>query len=387
MSSPRDKQPNAPEPSDRRLRAMRQRRERRDHRIERTNNEGTRRRKKFTIVIGAVVLAVIGGLVGFGFYDAYIAPTKVLAARVGDKTYTQGDLVKRVRLMQSVAAATERPFELGRAPFEVLMDMAEAEVIRRGSPALGVHVSDADVEAQLNQRFRPNAPPGQEVPEGQLEREYQENYNSFLNLNHLSDNDFRQIVEEQIYRSLLRQKLGEQVPSNTEQVEVNWIKILSASDVPAGATPPNPNVIIERLEKEDFRIVAREFNADTIFSNRDGYVGWVPKGSFPDLDPIFFGDGESAPIPHDQISRPIFSSDNSIYILKVVEGPEVREVSALMREQMKNVALDLWLQQQQVIGTSEGWWEVKFNSDIYAWVIDQVRQAAPRITPSSGGQG
>ena len=387
MSSPRDKQPSSPEPSDRRLRAMRQRRERRDHRIERTTNEGTRRRKKFTIGIGIVSLVVIGGLVGYGFYDAYIAPTKVLAARVDDKTYTQGDLVKRVRLMQSVAAATEQSFELGRAPFQVLMEMAEAEVIRRGSPPLGVQVSDEDVEAQLRRQFSPNVPPGQESSEGQLEREYKENYKNFLNLNHLSNNDFRQIVEEQIYRSRLRQKLGEQVPSSTEQVEVNWIKILSAADVPTGATPPNPGVIMERLEEEDFAIVATEFNSDTIFSNRGGYVGWVPKGAFPDLDPVFFGEGEDPSIPLHQISDPIFSSDNSIYILQVVGGPEVREVSALMREQMKNVALDSWIKQQQEIGTSEGWWEVKFNSDIYAWVIDQVRQAAPRTTPSSGGQG
>jgi hypothetical protein len=58
-----------------------------------------------------------------------------------------------------------------------------------------------------------------------------------------------------------------------------------------------------------------------------------------------------------------------------------------MREKLKDEALESWVLEQRRIGKSEGWFEEKFNSEIYRWVVEQIGQSAPRVTPPTGGQG
>lgn len=372
MTSPLDRtQPS--QPSDRRMRASRAPRS--DRRMQ-TNPERLRR-NRIRLIVGLILLLVIAGVVGYGYYDVFVAPTRVLAARVGDVEYTQGDLVKRVRLQQAASFAAGSNLDMGRVPFEVLLSMAEAEMIRRAAPGFNVHVTEAHIEAALRDRFGPAVVEGQEVSRGQLDAEYRENYQRFLSLGHLSDKDYKRLVEESLYKSQMRERLSELVPSKGEQVEVHWIKLPSRE----GAIEPEE--VRRRLDEEDFAAVAQEVSVLGSFANRSGYVGWVPKGAFPLLDPDLFGDGDNAPLPHGEISGPRYLSEG-IFILKVTGGPEEIEISENMKERLKDRSLDNWLSEQKGIGTEEGWWEVKFNSEIYDWVVEQVRQLAPPPTPLGG---
>ena len=338
------------------------------------------------IIVGVAILLIIGGIVGFGYYRVFVAPTQVLAARVGDTRYSQGDLVKRMRLLMADSLDQGQTFDYGTAPFEVLSEMAEAGIIRRSAPRFGIQVTESEVELALLLRFAPRVPEGQEVRPGQIEQEYTEKYQGFLNSRHLSDKDYRELVGERIYRTRLRGKLGEQVPSIGEQVEVHWVKLPSEFDTSgASSGAPSPELVRERLEEEGFENVAREVSVDRLYADGKGYVGWVPKDAFPSLDEPLFGSEEQDPIAHNEISEPIFTMEGS-YILKVTAGPEEREISDVMKERLKDQVMDTWLLEQKTTGGQEGWWEMKFNSDIYAWAVDQVRQAFPRATPRSPGQ-
>ena len=289
-----------------------------------------------------------------------------------------------MRMLQAASNALGQPFDLGRTPFEVLGNMAEAEMIRRRAPEFNIQVTDRDVELAILAQFFPPTREGQEFVEGQLEREYKENYRRFLDTSHISDKDHRKVLEEGIYRNKLRAKLGEKVPTVGEQVEVHWILVPSEGEGPPGigsqqSRNPPVGVIRDRLDNEVFADVARQANADRTYANQDGYVGWLPKGAFPPLDETLFGSEESEPIAHNVVSRPI-SSAGGFYIVKVTGGPETREISEPMRERLKDQALEQWLFKEKEIGVDEGWWQVKFDSEIYAWVIDQVQQASPRTT-------
>ena len=347
--------------------------------------EGRRPHSKLRWAIGIALLLAIVGIGAYGFYEKFIAPTQVLAARVGDTTYTQGDLVKRMRLLQASATALEQRFDIGTVPFEVLSSMAEAELIRRAAPRFNVAVSEDDVEAALRQRFYPQIPEGQDVRPGQAERQYKEEYQRFVNRSHLSDKDYRQIVEESIYRARMREKLGEKVPNIGEQVEVHWIRLPSIFGAPGGAPPRiSPEQVLERLQEEDFEAVAREVGVPSRYADRKGYVGWVPKGAFPSLDTVLFGSEKRGPIAYGELSEPIATPDET-YIVKLTAGPQQREISEVMRERLKDRVLGDWLLAEQAVGTKEGWFEVKFDSEIYRWVIEQVKQTAPRVTPQAGG--
>ena len=194
-------------------------------------------RRRLAIGIAVVFLLGIAAVVGFGYYDKFVAPTKVLAARVGKTRYSQGDLVDRMRVLQADARAEGQPFDLGRTPFEVLDKMSEAEVIRRFASEYSVQVTDDDIELGLLLRFFPRVPEGQESVSGQVEQEYKDTYQRFLNESHISDKAYRQIVEETVYRSRLRAALGELVPTATEQVEVHWIRVQPRGGCPRALSP------------------------------------------------------------------------------------------------------------------------------------------------------
>ena len=346
--------------------------------------EEERKRHRWRFIIGIFVLLTIGGIVGYGFYDKFVAPPQVLAARVGDTRYTQGDLVNRLRMLQAAAVAQGQEFDFTGRVFEVLLGMADAELIRRSGPTHGVQVTEADLESVLRDQFFPDVPEGQEAPKGQVEQEYRLNYRRFLDRSHLSDKDYRQILEEELYKTKLREKLGEQAPSIGEQVEVHWIKVPSPGQGGLGV----PSLLLDleiraRLEDEDFAKVAQEVPSNDRYADKKGYVGWVPRGAFPDLDHILFGNEEEEAIAINVISAPINIQDGT-FILKVTAGPEGRQIAENMRGKLKDQALDSWLAAEREIGSKAGWWEVNFRSDIYNWVANQVREAAPRVTPPPG---
>ena len=341
--------------------------------------------RRLAIWVGAVFLLAIAGVVAFGYYDRFIAPTRVMAARVGNVRYTQGDLVDRMRVLQADARAEGQPFDLGRTPFEVLDKMSEAEIIRRYASEYGVQVTDEDVEFGLLLRFYPRVPEGQESVSGQIEQEYKDAYRRFLDESHVDDEAYREIVEETIYRSRLKAALGELVPTTAEQVEVHWIRLQPQGGLPILGQPQNvaPESILRMLETTDFDEVAMEVSIPDDYSDSRGYVGWVPQGAFPRLDPLLFGNDSTDPLPRNRPSDPVLR-DEGTYILKVTGGPEEREVSQVMTDRLKEQALDLWLGEKKVQGSEEGWLEVKFDSKIYDWVIEQMRQSEgpPTAEPS-----
>ncbi len=386
MASRRDRRTSRQQPTDRGVTHPGVPQDPRMRRVEEARNRGGR--LAGFVLVGVVLLLIIGGIAGWGFYSEFVAPNRVLAARVGDTRYTQGDLVKRMRMLQAASSAQGQAFDFGRVPFEVLIEMTEAELIRRFAGEHDVFVTKEDVDFGLAVRFSPVPREGQDVVPGQLEREYKESYMRFLEESHLSDGDYRRIVEEQIYKVLLRDRLGEQVPAIANQVEVHWIKLASNPEAPIGGIPgapsaPGADEIRTLLEEEDFASVASRFNTDRRFADGAGYVGLVPEKAFRELDKYLFGDEEGDPLAVNEISRPIFAADG-VYIVKVAGAPRQAELSDVMRERLKDRVLDDWLLEKRQLGASEGWLEINFSSELYAWANEQVRQALPAATPPSG---
>ena len=383
MASSRDPGIPAQQPADRR---MRQRRPQRvDGRMERDDSPRARRRQRTVIIIGVVALVLIGAIAGFGYYREFVAPNNVLAARVGDTRYSQGDVVKRIRMLQAESLALGQQYAVGTAPFRVLPQMVEAGIIRRAAPSFNIFVTDGDIEDRLRSNFGPRVSAGEESVPGQLEREFKENYIRFLNRSHLSDTDYRNIVEESIYREKMREKRGERVPTVSEQVEVHWIALPSPVNASASAPQVDPAKVIERLEMEEFAVVAKEIGGGR-YADNAGYVGWVPKGAFPLLDYLFFGEGDVEPLEHGVLSDAVHT-EGGTYILKVTDHTDQLEISEIMREKLKDESLDRWLSEQKLVGPQEGWLEWKNDSEIYAWVLEQVRQSTPKVTPPAPAGG
>ena len=316
-------------------------------------------------------MLVILGIVAFGFYEEFYKPPRVWAGSVGEVEFTMGDLVERIRVLQGLSGQVD----LSTVPFEYLRDMLSAQVLRRASPGLGINITDENVEEGIKNQFYPSTPEGQTADPGQLDEEYRNNYQIFLARTGLHDSDFREIMKERLALAHLHALLGSTIEDSQEHVEVQWIRMEPQDNVDSTA-------VRHRLDSEAFAKVASEISGQSaIYAGPSGYVGWVPKGAFPLLDPFLYGNDEVEPLERDEISDPIYTT-GGIFILKVTTGPENREIAEVMVEKLKTESLENWLKEQKAIGVEEGWYEVNWNSDIYAWANEQVRKTAPPPSPT-----
>jgi len=368
-------------PADARRRARGRRARQEEARVESSRSTREKRHEKLAWGIGSGLLVLVIGIVVFGFYQEFYRPPRVWAGSVRDQEFKMGDLVERIRVLQGLSGQVD----LSTVPFEYLRDLLNAEVLRQAAPDLGFRLTDEDIDGVIKSQFYPSVPEGQESDPGQLDQEFQNNYQIFLARTGLADADFRVIVQEQIALQQLGLMLGRTIPETTEQVEVEWIRTEIEGRIDVGAV--RARLGTEKTGGgEDFIKVAGEVGVPAGFADRTGYVGWVPKGAFPELDGALFGDEERdiPPLEVGEISGPIFTQ-NGIYIVRLLTGPTDREFSNQMRTKLNVELVTKWQTDEQIRGANAGWLRMNFNSKWYAWVADQVRLSAPR--GDSGQQG
>ncbi len=368
-------------PADARRRARGRRARQEEARAESSRSTREKRHEKLAWGIGSGLLVLVIGIVVFGFYQEFYRPPRVWAGSVRDQEFKMGDLVERIRVLQGLSGQVD----LSTVPFEYLRDLLNAEVLRQAAPDLGFRLTDEDIDGVIKSQFYPSVPEGQESDPGQLDQEFQNNYQIFLARTGLADADFRVIVQEQIALQQLGLMLGRTIPETTEQVEVEWIRTEIEGRIDVGAV--RARLGTEKTGGgEDFIKVAGEVGVPAGFADRTGYVGWVPKGAFPELDGALFGDEERdiPPLEVGEISGPIFTQ-NGIYIVRLLTGPTDRDFSNQMRNKLNVELVTKWQTDEQIRGANAGWLRMNFNSKWYAWVADQVRLSAPRGDPGQQG--
>ncbi|PKB70720.1 MAG: hypothetical protein BZY87_09365 [SAR202 cluster bacterium Io17-Chloro-G6] len=332
-----------------------------------------RRQRRTGIGIGAAFLFVIIGVVAFGYYQEFYKPPRIWAGSVNNVEFNMGDLVKRIRVLQGVNRYQGGQVDLSTVPFEYLRDLINAEVLRQRMDSLGLEVTDADIEQELRRRFVPTLEPGQEADPGQIEREFKDNYGSFLTATGLSDKEYRVVIQEDLSELALAFQLAQDIEDPQQQVEIQWIQLPQATDIP-------PQDVAKRLENEDFSRVAQELNTPGPFAGPDGYVGWVPRGAFPDLDDTIFGNEDNGiePLTPGTVSEPIFGTDG-FFLIKVLTGSQERRLDDRMALKLTLELVNIWQEDALAAGTGNGSVKMQFNSRLYEWVTDQVFITAPRI--------
>ncbi len=337
------------------------------------------RRQRLLFAIGGTLILVIFGIIAFGYYQEFYRPPRVMAGQVNNVRFSMGDLVQRIRVLQGLSGQVD----LSVVPFEYLEHLLNAEVLRQQGRVLGIAATDAEADQLLRAQFYPKPPAGQETDPGQLEQEFKQNYSVFLTRTGLSDADYQVILKESVALFKLRSSLGAGIRDPQEQVEVEWIRQETRGGIDLEA-------VRKRLEKEEFATVAADVgltaSSPDPFADPNGYVGWVPRGAFPDLDEALFGEGEKAPLAVGAISDPQFSREG-LYIVRKRGGPEERPLSDLMRAKLNDELVKKWQSEQRTLGSEEKWLTINFNSKWYAWVADQVRVSAPRTPRAPQGQG
>ena len=196
-----------------------------------------------------------------------------------------GDLVQRIRVLQGINRYDGGRVDLSTVPFEYLQDLIDAEILRQTAPQLGLEPTNQDIDEEVRARFTPALTGGQEADPGQLEREFRNNFQTFLTATGLTDGEFREIVGEELRERGLLFLMWDGVEGPMEHAEVQWIR-LPVDPNQTGLGSVQPDQVSKRLQVEPFETVAREVSLSEGYAEQDGYVGWVPKGAFPELDPL-----------------------------------------------------------------------------------------------------
>ncbi len=338
-----------------------------------------RRRRNSSVAIGVVLVVAVLGVIAFGYYQEFYRPPRIWAGSVNRVEFTMGDLVQRIRVLQGVSRYEGGRVDLSRVPFEYLQNLIHAEVLRQRAPAMGIQPSEEAILETLKARFQPVPPAGQEVNPGQLEQEFNNNYQTFLTATGLSDSEYRTIIEEELTRFGLGVWLGQQIVSPQEQVEVQWIYLPLNPGSQAGIAL-QPEEVARRIDAEDFRTVALEVSTSDGYADSSGYVGWVPRGAFPNLDPVLYGDEQqgTTPLAPGEVGRPLYT-EGGIYIINMLSAQSVQELSAKMRVKLNVEMVEEWQGEQLRLGAEDETVRMNFNSRFYEWVADQVFVTQPRV--------
>ncbi len=321
--------------------------------------------------IGGVLILTIVGVLAAGYYQEFYRPPRLWAGSINNVEFTMGDLVERIRVEQAIAGEVD----LSRRPFDYMRSLMHAELLRQEAPDLGIEVTDDLVELAIRDRFYPQVPAGQDTAPGQLDQEYRQNLQSYLTRTELSENDFRIIVAEELRLFLLGLRLSEDIEDPQEQVEVEWIRLDPAGSVSVAE-------VLDRLNNEEFSSVAQEVGVPAGYAAADGYVGWLPRQAFPEIDREVFGDPATGrpPLEVGEVSNPIRTLDD-IYIVRKLTDSEVQPLSDKMRAKVIQQATEDWQDQRLTQGFEQGWARIRFASKYYNWVSEQVLLSKPRANP------
>ena len=327
--------------------------------------------------IGGFLLLVIVAVLAAGYKDKFWDPPRAEAGSVRGVSFSMGDLVQRIRVVQGITGSAD----LTTLPFEYLQRLLHAEILRQDAEALHINVTEDIVDDAIHRQHDPNTRPGQTTDPGQLEDEFRNNLQIYLERTNLSQDEYRGIVKETLQRQVRYSQLGSEIEDTMNQVEVEWIRL----DVAGGATPTE---VVARLQNESFASVARSVGVSSGYADESGYVGWVPRQAFKDIGALLFGDEKlgQKPLSVGATSRPLFTTDG-IYIVHKLSVPENRPISDVMRFRLNSQMLEDWEQERLRLGASEGWVQMIFNDELYQWVADQVALSAPRNSSSLNQSG
>lgn len=305
--------------------------------------------------VALAVLTVAALLVGGYYWNSVRLPNRPIA-EVGGEVVTLGDLPPYARIMVAQAAAAGGAFV---EPEQVAQVVVGNALLRQVAPAqLAVTVSPDDVSRELIVRFDPEAfLPGddeQSSPPTALAEAGRERYEAFLESVRVSDAEYRDYVEGELYRRGVEAAINALTQDEQEAVLLDWI---------IAETSREAQEARDRLDAgEEFAAVAADLHTPTALAEVDGRVGWTPRGAFPELDEAMF-----AAQPGD-IVGPLLGTQLGSVVLRVVDGPALNIVEPGVKAFQVRNATENWFRQQW----SQNVFDYELTEDAAEWLVDNL---------------
>ncbi len=251
-----------------------------------------KKRQRLFLILGLAVIAVVGGVIGAGWYRDEYRPMREVVIKVNETEFDMGYYVDTLKisgkLYQQIYGESQYLFYMQYVADQAITGIEQRELIRQGAMALGIVVSDNEVSKELK---------GNDPPLG---------------------NEYRDLVSGDMLRSrLLDEYFEKEVPQFAEQRQVIAMFLESES---------RAAMVRKMLEAgEDFAELAGDFSLDSLNLTEDDQAGWYPAEILSEglglgvvEDYVFAaGVGLSGPVYDDTRTK-----DFGYWLVKLVEKDE-----------------------------------------------------------------
>jgi len=314
-----------------------------------------------------------------GFVLVFVLPPRHLVVSINDVKYTRGDLVETVRVNKTTEIFLGPNVDQGSTIFDTLQKIVENEIISQSAPLYGIGVTNSEIDNIIEYVMKSTEDQNSGKTEQQIQLETRERYLRYLNQVQVDEESHKEQLRKALLREKMKQWSGETVPYVAEQVHLFRMVIPLSGEYEIMQTNYNDavkNAVTSEDYEEAFKYIAREFSEDApVIIRQGGDMGWIPRGVI-EYERDFFD------LDVGELSPPIKNKDNpSTMIFFMVSDKETAaELDESMREKLKTNALQKWVNKER----SRHDIFAEFNSDVYAWVGDQLRlnDRSPTPTPN-----
>ena len=327
------------------------------------------------------VVAAILLIVGYGIVTELVIKARKPVARMDDVTITSQQFQRRLyyeRLLmrqqlnnyqaylmqmdpadetmqgyyqefQSAASELESQLSANMASVlgkQVLDNMLEEELVRKEAQARNLTVSEDEVTLTIEEIIGYDRTAAETVTDTStiesFDTLYQRVKENFLEPSHLSEQDFRRMVETNLLREQLIAIIGEDIPQTSDQVDPTFFAVDSEETGLA---------LRERIELgEDPAALVEELNNDDNEQTAGYELSWIPAGYLsaqlgPEIEQVTFN------TPVGQAADPTMGTDGQYYVI-YINGHEERPVDEVTLQQMQEDKYSSWLETQKT-----GRWE------------------------------
>jgi hypothetical protein len=254
-----------------------------EHKWEPTKHQLSRqqqqkKRQRLFLIIGISVISVVAGILGGGWYEDEYLPRQEVVIRVNDTEFNMGYYLDMFKVQ---ADPYIQAYEASQAKLyvQVLADeverfIQENELMRQGALALGIEVTNSEVDEALKEADPP------------LGKEYWE----------LMKHDL-------LVQKLLAEHFELEVPTSGEQGYVMAMFLESESQA--------VNARARLVEGENFVVLADELSLETVSAEGDGDFDWHPRGILSDRFGLSIVEDYAFSAEVGVLSQPLFDETRS----------------------------------------------------------------------------
>ena len=227
---------------------------------------------------------------------------------VNDVSVSQSEYTSILKSQRLYAQSYGGSFNPGVAPYELMQNLAQNELIRQAAPREGLSVTEQEIEAEILRRLVPGAE-GQPIV-GQVRRDYEAAVSNYLSTTQLSFDTYKSLVEIDLMRNQLRERLGRDIQLVQPHAEVHMIQIADIAVTDQVESALNAS-------DADFAKIALQFSVDQESRANGGRLGWIPRTAHLRYDDFLFG------LDVGELSQPIQAEDGEYYVVRLTRRIDV----------------------------------------------------------------